>query len=219
MQAQSIAVVQRATPTFNVFSEARAEDLKLIGVTKTFGRDQEVFGDGESPDFVYRVVAGAVRSFRVLADGRRQIDDFFLPGDVFGIEMGSRRTSAAEAIGEATLVLAKRSTVASDQEQAARLWRQTMEQLRRAQDHVLTLGRRTATERVASFLIDLVERLDTAVEIDLPMSRQDMADYLGLTIETVSRTMTHLQARGLIRLAGCRRVRLLRPAALADLCE
>src|SRR5581483_3699779 len=105
----------------------------------------------------------------------------------------------------------------------ADLWRLALRDLQRSQDHVLTLGRRSASERLASFLIDLADRLDGPgpgrAEFDLPMSRQDIADYLGLTIETVSRTLTQLQADGLVRLCGVRRVRLPRPAALAELCE
>jgi CRP-like cAMP-binding protein len=91
--------------------------------------------------------------------------------------------------------------------------------LRRSEDHVLTLGRRSAAERVASFLLDLAERLGGRDEIALPMSRQDIADYLGLTIETVSRTLTQLQTRGFIRAEGCRQLRLQRRATLSELCE
>jgi len=195
------------------------EAVRLIGATRTYVRDQEIFGEGDPADCAYKVVSGAVRAIRLLADGRRQIADFYLPGDVFGIELGSERRSAAEALGEVVVVVARRQTLTAEPDQGARLWRLALGQLQRSQDHVLTLGRRSALERVASFLVDLAERLDADREFDLPMSRQDMADFLGLTIETVSRTLTQLQADGLIAFSGCRRVRLARPAALAELCE
>jgi CRP/FNR family transcriptional regulator, nitrogen fixation regulation protein len=169
------------------------------------------------------VVSGAARAVRLLADGRRQIADFYLPGDVFGVELGERRRGAAEALGETVLLVARRTSLAGRPDQGGGLWRLALRDLQRSQEHVLTLGRRSASERLASFLIDLAERLDAPSlrlgEFALPMSRQDIADYLGLTIETVSRTLTQLQADGLVRLNGVRRVRLPRPAALAELCE
>jgi len=117
------------------------------------------------------------------------------------------------------LIVARRSVVVEEFGQGEALWRHALRDLQRSQDHVLTLGRRSATERLASFLLDLTERLGGASEFDLPMSRQDIADYLGLTIETVSRTLTQLQVQGFIQLHGCRHIRLARRAALADLCE
>jgi CRP/FNR family nitrogen fixation transcriptional regulator len=218
MQTQSQAQSSRTFAPPPAAPEAD-DEVRLIGATRTFGRDREIFGQGDPADCVYKVVSGAVRAFRLLADGRRQIADFYLPGDLFGVELGTERRSAAETLGETVLVVARRHAVAAEPDHGARLWRLALRQLQRSQDHVLTLGRRSAIERVASFFIELAERLDADCEFDLPMSRQDMADFLGLTIETVSRTLTQLQADGLIALSGCRRVRLMRPAALAELCE
>jgi CRP/FNR family nitrogen fixation transcriptional regulator len=194
--------------------------MRLIGVTMRFARDQEVFGEGEPADKVYKVVAGAVRAFRLLADGRRQICDFFLPGDVFGVEAGPDRRVTAEALADTVLIVARRSVLAEDTDPGAArsLWALAMADLRRSQDHALTLGRRSASERVAAFLIDMANRLGTADALELPMSRQDMADYLGLTIETVSRTITDLQADGMIKLTACRKIQLRRPRALAEFC-
>ena len=216
MQAYSLALARPQAPPAVA---DRDDEIRLIGATRTFGRDQEIFGEGDPADCVYKVVSGAVRGFRVLADGRRQIADFYLPGDVFGVELGVERRSAAEALSDTVLLVARRATVAAGPDQGAQLWRLALRELQRSQDHVLTLGRRSATERVASFLIDLAERLGAERELDLPMSRQDMADFLGLTIETVSRTLTQLQAQRLIAFNGCRRLRLARPAAMAELCE
>jgi CRP-like cAMP-binding protein len=191
--------------------------LSFLGIARGYCRDQRIFAEGDSTDMVYKVVSGAVRIVRLLADGRRQVTGFHFPGDVFGVDLRSARCEAAEAVGEAVVNAARRSSLTAAPGEA--LWRHAMGELQRSQDHVLTLGRRSAAERVASFLLDLAERLDGGDALALPMSRQDIADYLGLTIETVSRTLTQLQANGLVRVTGCRQVRLLRPAALAGLCE
>jgi CRP-like cAMP-binding protein len=196
----------------------RDDEIKLIGVAKSFTRDQEIYGEGEAADFVYKVVSGAVRSMRLLADGRRQITGFHLAGDVFGVEIGVDRRASAEALTDAVVIVARRATL-TEIDQGARLWRHALAELDRSRDHVLTLGRRSAAERVASFLVEMAERTHAGGELTLPMSRQDMADFLGLTIETVSRTLTKLQADGLIEIRCCRVVRLRRPNALAELCE
>lgn len=219
MQTQPLTIARfHHSPATSREPQAR-EEIALIGPTKAFGRDQAIYSEGDRAESVYKVIRGAVRAFRVLADGRRQISDFYLPGDVFGVELDAERRSGAEALCETVVISARRSAVAEEPGQGQQLWRHALRQLRRSQDQVLTLGRRSATERVASFLVDLAERLESDNELALPMSRQDIADYLGLTIETVSRTLTQLQGWGLIRLTGCRRVRFARPAALAELCE
>jgi CRP/FNR family nitrogen fixation transcriptional regulator len=189
----------------------------LIGIAKSFARGQEIYGEGEAADLVYRVVSGAVREVRVLADGRRQIVDFHFPGELFGVQAGRVYRAGAEAVCETTVTVARRSSLSG--QSAESLWGLALRDLERCQDHALTLGRRSATERVVSFLLELAERLDAGASVELPISRQDMADYLGLTIETVSRTITQLQADGLIEVRCCRQVLLKRPRALAELCE
>ena len=221
MQTYSVATAARPRPippklarTFDV------DDINLIGVALNFGRDQEVFGEGEPADHVYKVVKGAVRCLRVLADGRRQIFQFYLPGDVFGVEAGLEHRATAEALADSVVIVARRSVLASDDgDLPRRLWRLAVSDLQFSQDHVLMLGRRAACEKVASLLVELADRMGSDETVELPMSRQDMADYLGLTIETVSRTLTHLQVSGLISMHGCRSVHLNRPDALAELCE
>jgi len=197
---------------------AERDDMTLIGVARSLSRDQAVFAEGAAADFVYKVMSGAVRTFRLLADGRRQITGFFLPGDVFGIEARATHAATAEAICESVLVSARRASLGADGEALGQLSRCVLRELHRTRDHLLTLGRRSAVERLASFLIDLADRGRAADRLALPMSRQDIADYLGLTIETVSRTLTQMQASGLVRVDG-RQVQLVRRAALADLCE
>ncbi len=199
------------------------DTLEFTGILKTYARGQEVFGQGERADYVYKVVRGAVRCFKTLSDGRRQICDFALPGDVFGLELGGDYGVSAEAVADCAIVAARRSTVlenSADPVAAAKaMVRLAMTDLERSRDHILTLGRRGAAERVVVFLLELNDRLDGGDTVELPMSRQDMADYLGLTIETVSRTLTHLEAEGLIALKCCRSIKLCDPRGLRRHCD
>jgi CRP/FNR family nitrogen fixation transcriptional regulator len=199
------------------------EGIEIEGPRVGFARDAEIFGEGEPADWVYRVVSGAVRTCRLLSDGRRQIEEFYFPGDCFGLEADLERGATAEALTDTVLTAVKRSTLADraqrDADVARRLWRMTAHELKRTQDHILMLGRRSAVERLAGFLLELAERNGTRDTVELPMSRQDIADYLGLTIETVSRTFTQLQGSGLIEIPACRRIRLRDRAALAELCD
>jgi CRP/FNR family nitrogen fixation transcriptional regulator len=185
------------------------------GVRMTYDRDEEIFGEGEASRHVYRVITGAVRTYRVLSDGRRQIVEFHTAGDVFGLDGDRCHTLGAEAVRETTLQVTRRDAFLHEQGSAISA---LLKKFQRAQAHMLLLGRHTACERVAAFLLDFRERCG-ADSFDLPMSRQDIADYLGLTIETVSRTFTQLQAARQIDLASCRRVILRNPDALERICE
>lgn len=184
--------------------------LAMPGACMRFARDEEIFGEGEAAEYVYQVISGAVRTYRILRDGRRQIDEFHFAGDYFGIEVGETHRITAEAMADASVRMIRRgalSDLAAQRGDAARaLLRLTAEGLQRCQDHVLMLGRRSAVERVIGLLLDIAVRTRAESELDVPMSRQDMADYLGLTIETVSRTLTSLQDEGLIALPTVRHV-------------
>jgi CRP/FNR family nitrogen fixation transcriptional regulator len=193
-------------------------ELTVLGIARTFARDQMIYREGDRADFIFKVVSGAVRISRLLCDGRRQIQAFYLPGDVFGIELRPQRLTRAEAIADCVIAAAPRSSFMTDPAQETRLFGHAVDELQRTQEHVLTLGRRTAMERLASFVIDLAQRMGDAPDVCLPMSRQDIADYLGLTIETVSRTLTQMQARRLVRLRG-RQLHLLAQGELANICE
>ncbi len=186
----------------------------------TFERGTEIFGAEEEAEFFYEVVAGAVRSYQVLADGRRQIGSFYLPGDVFGFEAGDTHSLSAEAIASGTIQVVKRAALtaraAGDASVARQLLDLTCGELRRAQDHIGLLVR-SAAERVAGFLIAMAKREGSATEVVLPMSRQDIADYLGLTIETVSRTLTQLESTATIALPSARHIVLRNAAALRGL--
>ena len=208
-------------PSAAVQSGLTADALGVDGVRMSYGRNTEIFGEGEPAACVYRVLKGVVRTSRNLADGRRQVAEFFLPGDVFGLAEGDEHRVSAEAVSDCEVVSIRRSQLA-DRAMASsvtghKLWSLTLHHLRRSEEHMLVLGRKNAGERLAWFLIDMSERIPAPDRVDLPMSRQDIADYLGLTIETVSRTMTQLQDDGLITLPSCRQVVLRDRRGLVDL--
>lgn len=184
----------------------------------TFRAGEEIYVQDEDADLVYRIVRGAARTSHLLADGRRQVGDFYYEGDVIGVEMGSVHRFSAEALGDCeVLALRRAGSAAYDAGRVDRMiWAATASELQRAQSHMLLLGRATACERVARFLLDIAERFREEM-VSLPMSRQDMADYLGLTIETISRMLGRLQADGLVEFTGSRRYRIRRPAALLEL--
>ena len=192
----------------------------LSGALMPFERDAEIYGESEQADYVYKVVSGAVRSYKVLNDGRRQINAFYLPGDVFGLELGAEHSWSAEAVVDSKILVVRRSVVLTtsqhENDVARALWSMTAGELRQAQDHALLLIK-SAQERVASFLLDMARRLAGSTEVKLPMSRQDIADYLGLTIETVSRTLTQLEDSAAIELLASRRIVLRDQAALRQL--
>jgi CRP/FNR family nitrogen fixation transcriptional regulator len=200
-------------------AQAMFGSIELTGARMSFAKDVEIYGENEPADYVYKVLTGSVRVYKILQDGRRQIEAFYLPGDVFGMELGSHHASSAEAVSACTIAVVRRSTVlaavAKDPDVSNRLWSHTAHELEQARRHAMLLVK-TAQERVASFLIDISNRL-TGEAVELPMSRQDIADYLGLTIETVSRTLTQFQQTSAIELATSRRMILRNRQALINL--
>jgi len=191
-----------------------------MGAPMPFARNAEIYGENEPAEYLYRVISGTVRTYKVLNDGRRQIGAFYLPGDIFGLEVGEEHTFSAEAIVDCKILVVKRSALVSlaarDNEVARQLWTMTAGELQRAQDHIMLLIK-TAQERVAGFLLEMARRSSASTEVDLPMSRQDIADYLGLTIETVSRTLTQLENSAAIAVPTSRRIVLRNRAALSRL--
>lgn len=194
--------------------------MEYIGAPMLFRRHAEIYGEGEPAGYLYKVMSGVVRTCKVLADGRRQVGGFYLQGDTFGLETGAEHAYSAETITECRVLVAKHITLIAraktDHEVAFQLWMLTGKELRRLQDHVLLLIK-NAPERVAAFLLALAERSSTGNSIELPMSRQDIADHLGLTIETVSRTLSYLENLQAIELLSARRVLLRNRRALVRL--
>lgn len=182
----------------------------LVASEFSYRKDEEIYGEDEPAEYVYQVVRGAVRTYRLLSDGRRQIGAFLLAGDVFGLETGTTHRLAAEAIVDTTVRLVKRRSL----EQAAgihvqvahMLWTMTAAELRHAEDHMLLLGRKNAMERVANFLLEMDRRLAVAGMMTLPMCRRDIGDYLGLTLETVARALSQLHGEGVLGFSGARQI-------------
>ena len=196
-----------------------ADTIDLMGAPMSFGRNEEIYGEREPAEYLYKVISGAVRIYKILADGRRQIQAFHVPGDLFGFEFEDEHSFSAEAISEARILVIKRSAVmalaARDNNVARQLWALTARELQRVQGHVMLLVK-TAQERVVSFLLEMAGRTPGDA-VELPMSRQDIADYLGLTIETVSRTLTSLEHEHAIELPNSRRIVLRNRPALQEM--
>ena len=150
-----------------------------------------------------------MRTYKILNDGRRQIGGFYLPGDIFGMQFGDEYPLSAEAMTDTKVLVVKRSALmrwpSRDPRSRKRFLPLTSRELRRMQKRMLLLIK-SAQERVASFLLEMAERVPASPAIELPMSRQDIADYLGMTIETVSRTFTTLETAATIELPTSRRI-------------
>ncbi|HVM83407.1 MAG TPA: helix-turn-helix domain-containing protein [Candidatus Binatia bacterium] len=190
--------------------ESALAPLQGIGATLRFKRNAAVFSEGDPSSHVYKVVSGAVRTCRVLMDGRRQIADFFLPGDFFGLDWQSEHAFTAEAVSDAVIISYPRAQIETlgDTEPGIRklLMALLCKGLSETQDHLVMLGRQTAQERLAWFLLTAMKRTSSSAKLDLPMSRLDIADYLGLTIETVSRGISEFKRRRYITVAGAHEI-------------
>lgn len=211
-----VATVERADPLF---------PLSAVSSTSRFGRNQTIFNEGDDARYSYKVLEGGVRLCKVRPDGRRQIAEFLLPGDMFGFEDGDEYSLTAEALCDVVVMRCPRNQVERLSEEHSDVRRTLMSLLRRelsaAQEHLVMLGRQTAKERVASFLLQLAERKDAedGDALDLPMGRQDIADYLGLTIETVCRALTDLKRENVIAIPNRHQVVIRCCDALEDVAE
>jgi CRP/FNR family transcriptional regulator, nitrogen fixation regulation protein len=210
----------RQAPRSPATSEGLVRQMELMGVPMSFSRNAEIYGENEPADYLYKIVSGCVRTYKIFDDGRRQIGGFYFAGDVFGLEVGEFHQFSAEAIDHCLVLLVKRNALVALAERngdiARQLWSFTAGELQRVRAHMLLLIK-SAQERVACFLLEMAARLSAGETVELPMSRQDIADYLGLTIETVSRTLTHLEAKAAIALPTSRKVVLRDRKALTRL--
>ena len=181
---------------------------------------------GDPAGHVFNITSGSVRVYKLLSDGRRQITGFLFAGDFVGLATGEDYAFSAEAIEDATLCRFRKSDYRALIREAPALESALLErathELAAAQNQMLLLGRKTALERVASFLLNLPEdpvRPATDGLVRLPMTRAEIADYLGLTIETVSRVFSRLKTTGVIRLVSLHELRIEQPDRLAALAE
>lgn len=219
-KTSSQTALRNMRPTSEERRRSLPGHIDIIGAAMPYARNAEIYGENERAEYLYKVLSGSVRTYKVLNDGRRQINAFYLPGDVFGIEAGDDHSLSAEAIGNCKVLVIKRSTLVAlairDSEVARELWAMTAGELQRAQVHI-TLLVKSAQKRVAGFLLEMSRRGQGGDEIDLPMPRQDIADYLGLTIETVSRVLTQLENASAITVTSSRHITLRNRNALSRL--
>lgn len=215
---------------FSVCNGLKTEDLArldAIAERLTIGAGQALARQGEPADHVFNLTSGSARVFKLLPDGQRQITGFLFAGDFVGLATGEEHALSVEAIEDVAVCRFRRQDYrdllsARPALEGAMLDR-AMHELAAAREQMVLLGRKTALERVASFLLDLSARdpLRPAGEdrVRLPMTRSEIADYLGLTIETVSRSLTKLKTTGVIHLAALDDIRIVRPERLRSLAE
>jgi len=183
-----------------------ATNIMAITSLQKKAAGETIFWEGDAADSVFEVVKGTLRLHKLLPDGRRQVTGFLGAGHLVGLAPEGTWVYTAEAITEVTLCRYRRSAferlIDTVPGFARRVLTVTSHELRVAQDQMLLLGRKTASERVASFLLLMADQQggEDATEIGIPMGRTDIADYLGLTVETVCRTLTQLKRNELIDL-------------------
>jgi CRP/FNR family transcriptional regulator, nitrogen fixation regulation protein len=188
-----------------------------------FKSGQEVVGEGDPTENFFLVTRGIFRSVKYTRDGRRQVFAFYMPGDVCGLEPDTTHRRTIEAVDDAAVAILPRHAcqlgMNDDPKLNVALFEGATRALTLSIDHMMMIGRSSAEERLAWFLTMLAARTSSpsARVLELAMQRQDIADYLGLTIETVSRTFTLFRDRGYLKLPQKRRVEILRPHELSRL--
>ncbi len=193
--------------------------LHELGVSKTYSPNSVVFFEGDDAAHYFLITSGVLRGCKLLEDGRRQINRFIFAGDLIGYSINPKYTFTVEAVTPVTLVALRRSAVENRVEASpclhSAIMKSVLSELDEMQDQLVTLGRMNAEERVSRFLCLLAERSasmpaglarDDLAQIEIPMCRNDIADYLGLTIETVSRVLSRLKADGKIAMPSCNRI-------------
>ncbi len=206
---------------------ASLDEEMAAGAIRRFAAKEHVFMPGDRRAHFYRVESGVVCLYKVAPNGQRQITRFCLPGDLFGLGAEGEHTLGAQTLQASRLRCAPAVELSRKAESspslAAELYRALSDELARLQDHLLIVGQRSALERVANFLVGLSRRnarhgADPAV-LSLPMTREDIGDFLGLTLETVSRTLTKLRVAGLADFRQGSQVLLLDIEKLEELAD
>jgi CRP-like cAMP-binding protein len=198
--------------------------LQRAGSKMRFDRGETIFNEGDPAEHAYRVVSGAVRLCKHMSDGRRQIAQFLLPGDFFSFVEMTEHSFTAEAVCDLVLACYPQRQITRLTEERLGLRRYfgslLSRRVRDVQNHLVMLGRQTAKEKVASFLVMLIERQGAEnSRLAVPMSRQDIADYLGLTIETVCRVLSSMKREKLIDIPGLHELTIRDSNALYALAE
>ncbi len=227
MSAVGISIRHAMTPppAMPRFGEPRTNPLATLGTIAHFERNNTLFSEGDAAEYSYRVVSGAVRLSKMMSDGRRQIAEFALPGDFIGINWRDEHAMTAEALNDVSVVAYAKGRLDRLSDESREIRAELFDNLRHdlwaAQNHLVILGRQSALERVAGFLLQLMDRNKSGERsrIDVPMTRQDIADYLGLTIETVCRMLTKLKSAGVIAIPDRHTIAVRNAAALRRAAE
>jgi CRP-like cAMP-binding protein len=198
--------------------------LDQIGIQIHVAQNQTIFSQGEPVNHAYKIVSGVVRLCKHLPDGRRQIAQFLFPGDYFSFITIGDHGFSAEAVVDLTLLSFPQKHVErlcqENPNLRVRLFELLSQRVHDIQNHLTMVGRQTAKERVAAFLLLLAERLSSdGALVNVPMNRQDIADYLSLTMETVSRTLSRLKATRIISVPNLHQLELLNTDALHTLAD
>jgi CRP/FNR family nitrogen fixation transcriptional regulator len=208
---------------FSQWGSGASGSADRLGPVIKYEARKTIYSKGDPARYCYRVVEGAVRLSRILMDGHRQVLDLLLPGDTFGLENTAEYTSTAEAIGEIVVLRCPRACIAHQlatrSGAASHMATILSDGVGSAQEHVAMLTHQGALERVALFLLRFMDRQEGRRTIELPVGRQDMADYLGLTIETTCRSLTELRERGVITIRGRRNVEVRNRKALENCAD
>jgi CRP-like cAMP-binding protein len=199
-----------------------SKGLDAISMRMECARGQQIYKENSSVEYWYRIETGAARRFSARTNGTRQIVDLMLPGDFFGFGIGGKHHFTVEAVLDGTLIALYpcsrlESLAELDPHTARELWDAARTAMSRLYALILNLGCTTAEQKVGHFLVKMADRLagGNADKLVLPLSREDIADYLALSVETVSRSLTQLRRREVIRLTGTREIRILDRSALA----
>ncbi len=203
------------------------DHLAEIVIPKNHAPHQTIFAEGDEATDLFNVTGGTVMLYKLLADGRRQITGFLFGGDFMGLSVSGTYAYSAEAITPVSICRFPRKRMEQMLDDfpkmQRRLFSMASNELASAQDQMLLLGRKTAKEKLASFLLNLsrraVRRGQPDNPITVPMGRADIGDYLGLTTETVSRTVTQLKTASIIRLLDGHKIQIVDREALEDIAE
>jgi CRP/FNR family transcriptional regulator len=214
----------RAVAACAALEDWELERLEAITESKQFEVGNTLFEQGDEPKYIFNLTEGTVRLVKLLPNGRRQVIGFVFPGGMLGLAHHGAYTCSAEAIGHVRVCRFPRTKLLNLLDEfpnlKTRLLDIAADELSEAQEQMLLLGRKSPVEKLASFLWRLHENgqcAELVSKIDLPMGRSDIADYLGLTIETVSRTFSSMERKALIELPSSRKVRLKSRAALRNM--
>jgi CRP/FNR family nitrogen fixation transcriptional regulator len=201
--------------------DVRSAGAPAAGFLRHYRQGRCIYDEGDEAHFFYEVRSGVVRMSSVLQDGRRLVDSFHTEGQLFGLEPARSHTLCAETLSDCNIVSYRwngvEAKMSTDTMTSNWLFSYAMQTVTTARNHAILLGRKTATERVAAFLMEWVGRSPDPTVIVLAMSRQDIADYLGLTVETISRTFSKLERESLIQMTTSRLIEVRNRSALRRL--